>query len=126
MTVLRITLWLVAGIAAIAAALAATGYALPVAHIASRHASFNRSVDDVYAAVADVGHYVDWRSDVSRVTILSASPLRWREEGKNGAITYVVVESHQPSRLVTRIDDRSLPFGGTWSYSSPLPERVRS
>jgi hypothetical protein len=40
----------------------------------------------------------------------------WRETGKNGRITYEVVESQPPRRMVTRIADRGLPFGGSWTY----------
>jgi hypothetical protein len=35
---------------------------------------------------------------------------------KNGDITFVVVESVRPQHLLVRIDDVSLPFGGSWSY----------
>jgi hypothetical protein len=40
----------------------------------------------------------------------------FREEGADGAILYEV-DSAVPDRLlVTRIADRSLPFGGKWTY----------
>jgi hypothetical protein len=41
----------------------------------------------------------------------------WRETDKGGqTIAYEAVESAPPRRLVTRIADPSLPFGGTWTY----------
>jgi hypothetical protein len=40
----------------------------------------------------------------------------WREEGSHGPITFAVVEAAPPWRLVTRIADPKLPFGGTWTY----------
>lgn len=41
----------------------------------------------------------------------------WRETDKhNQTITYEAVESVPPRRLVTRIADKNLPFGGTWTY----------
>jgi hypothetical protein len=41
---------------------------------------------------------------------------RFREVSDNGPITFVI-ESVEPNRrFVTRIDDKSLPFGGSWSY----------
>ena len=41
----------------------------------------------------------------------------FREVSGNGTITYVVESSEPSRRLVTRIDDKSLPFGGTWTYT---------
>ena len=40
----------------------------------------------------------------------------WREHGTDGVIPYRVVESVPGRRLVARIADPSLPFGGTWTY----------
>ncbi len=96
--------------------IAAIGYALPVQHVAFRSATFGQPADDIFAVLTDPAHFADWRSDVTSVEVLGAAPLRWREHGRSGAITFVVDESAPPRRLVTRIDDRSLPFGGTWTY----------
>ena len=40
---------------------------------------------------------------------------RYRETGDDGAILYEVEESDPPTRMVTRIADPSLPFGGRWT-----------
>ena len=92
------------------------GYALPVAHTASRTASLSQPADRVFVVLTDVQGYSQWRSDVTSVEDLSASPRRWREHGSNGDITFEVVEARAPRRLVTRIADQNLPFGGTWTY----------
>ena len=92
------------------------GYSLPVAHTASRTASLTQPADRVYVALTDVQSYPQWRSDVKSVEDLAASPRRWREHGSNGDLTFEVVEANPPGRLVTRIADRDLPFGGTWTY----------
>jgi hypothetical protein len=42
--------------------------------------------------------------------------VAWREQGKSGAIAFVVEQAERPTRLVTRITDKSLPFGGGWEY----------
>jgi hypothetical protein len=94
----------------------AVGYALPVGHVASRQATLRQAPDAVFATLSDVSHFADWRKDVSRVDVLSTEPLRWREHGAQGDITFVVAESVPPVHLLTRIDDTSLPFGGSWSY----------
>jgi len=92
------------------------GYALPVQHVASRSTTFRQPPEEIFGILADPARFADWRSDVTSVEVLSPAPLRWREHGSNGDITFVVDESVRPQRLVTRIDDRSLPFGGTWTY----------
>ena len=43
--------------------------------------------------------------------------MAWVEDGKNDRITFVVETSEPPRRLVTRIADPKLPFGGTWTYA---------
>ena len=40
----------------------------------------------------------------------------WREHSSNGAILMVADRAEPPTRLVTRIADDKLPFGGTWDY----------
>jgi uncharacterized protein YndB with AHSA1/START domain len=93
------------------------GYLLPVSHVASSEATFSRGPADVFAAIADVERYAEWRPDVARVSVLSEAPsIRWKESGGDGDITFEVEESTPPSRLRVRIVDRSLPFGGSWTY----------
>ena len=93
------------------------GYALPVAHVASRTATLPHGADRVYAALTDIENYPRWRSDVKSVERLAnTGPVRWREHGANGDITFELVEVQPPARLVSRIADPDLPFGGTWTY----------
>lgn len=98
-------------------AVAAIGYLLPVDHVAARSATFNQPPERVYAALVDVERYPRWRSDVSAVEVLPGGPARrWRERGANGTITFEVVESRPLTRLVTRIADTELAFGGSWTF----------
>lgn len=94
---------------------ALVGFFLPQDHIASGRATFNRPIQDVWAAITDVESFPAWRSDVSRIEVLSHEPRRWREVGHD-TLTFEVVEAHPPSRLVSAIADRDLPFGGRWVY----------
>ena len=114
---LKIALVALAILIVLAIIVVAVGYALPVGHVASSQASLHQPPDAVFATLSDVSHFPDWRKDVARVDVLSTDPLRWREHGSSGDITFVVVESVRPMHLLTKIDDRSLPFGGTWSYN---------
>jgi hypothetical protein len=47
----------------------------------------------------------------------------WVEHLSTGPIPLETVDALPPQRLVLRIADPKLPFGGTWTYIvSPLPE----
>jgi len=97
---------------------AGTGFMLPVAHTARRSVTLRAAPANVWATVTDVAAYPAWRSDVDSVEVLAPVGGRpsWREKGENGEITYAMMRSDPPTRLVTRIVDRDLPFGGEWEY----------
>ena len=99
-------------------AIVAVGYTLPKAHVASVSARFAARPDSLWASLTDVPAFPQWRTDLARVEVLPDEQGRpgWREHGKNDVITYRVVESDAPRRLVTRIADENLPYGGTWTY----------
>ena len=104
-------------LAAIVLTVVAIGYALPAAHVAAAQLRVAHPAQQVFRAVADVESYPTWRSDVTRVEMLTPDAgKRWREHGSNGEITFEVVEAQPPLRLVSRIADRDLPFGGSWTF----------
>lgn len=115
---MRYVLYAAAALAVIVLAVVVTGYALPAKHRATGEARFSATPDVLFALLTDRGDFPRWRSDVQRVEPLPPANghERYREIGKNGTITYSVEEVVPGRRLVTRIDDRSLPFGGTWTY----------
>jgi polyketide cyclase/dehydrase/lipid transport protein len=94
------------------------GARLPVGHVASRQVRIERPPEEVWRALTDVASYPSWRSRLKRVEVLDGEPERprWREFGSDGKITFEVVEAEPPRRLVTRIVDDELPFGGSWTY----------
>ena len=100
----------------VAALVAGVGASLPVRHSASGHVTLPAPPDRVFAVVADVRRYPEWRSNVSRVEVVSETPVRWREHDGSDAITFEVVESAPPIGWRVRIADSGLPFGGTWTY----------
>ena len=97
---------------------ALVGLSLPVEHRAARQATLKASPDAVYAVISSPRDFPRWRSKVKSVEMLpdSGQHMSYRETGDDGTIPYVVEEAVPPRRLVTRIADRSLPFGGTWTY----------
>jgi hypothetical protein len=92
------------------------GAILPKEHIARRSAHFLTSPSAVWTII---NGSPDWRVDVKRYEIISSSDGKrsWKEYDSRGdAITFEVVESIAEQKLVTRIADKDLPFGGTWTY----------
>ena len=100
------------------ACVVAIGYALPIAHVAQRSVALGAPPTTVWATITDVTAYPTWRSDVDSVEVLAPLEGRqsWREMGSNGEITYAVIAAEPLRRMVTRIMDRDLPFGGEWEY----------
>ena len=94
------------------------GTLLPRDHVASVTARVAGAPDSVWAAIANVADHPRWRDGVQRVELLAPTDGKttWREHSSNGAILMVADRSEPPRRLVTRIADDKLPFGGTWEF----------
>jgi hypothetical protein len=100
------------------AAVALMGLMLPKGHTASKWAAFGQPPDVIWAALADHAGAASWRTDVKQVEMLERRNGRavWRETWKSGdKILFEEVEALAPRRMVTRIADPKLPFGGTWT-----------
>lgn len=113
---MKIALVAVLVVLGMAVAVLLIGLTLPARHTATRSARLPAPPPRVFAVLTDVAAYPAWRDDVERVEVLSQQPLRFREHGDNGAILFEEVERLPPHRLVVRIADPELPFGGTWTY----------
>ncbi len=112
----RILVRIAVAVVLVVALVTAIGYALPQDHVASvtRHVPMPPAA--VFAQITDVERYPHWRKDVERVEVMSRTPLRWREASGGDTITFEMTESVPAARLVSRIADPDLPFGGTWTY----------
>ncbi len=95
-----------------------TGYFLPVGHTASRERLIAADADSVFAVISQPSHYRDWRPDVSKVELLPDVDGRpsFRETTSSGTITFVFEELSRSQRVVSRIADKNLGFGGSWTY----------
>lgn len=111
-------LLVIGGLAALGAVTAAVGYVLPKGHKASRTQTYGAPPDAVFGAITEVRRYPEWRSDVKQIEVLpdDGKGLLFREKGGNGDVLFRFESMERPRRLVTRIADPSLPFGGTWTY----------
>jgi uncharacterized protein YndB with AHSA1/START domain len=122
---LRIGLFIAAGLVGLVLLVAVIGWCLPKAHRASRTATVSATVGKIFARITDVADAATWRSDVKSVEIVSGQGVGmvFRETGPNGVITYRVEVLEPNRRLVTAIADPSLPFSGTWTFDlSPRGE----
>ncbi len=112
--------WLVvAGVLVlVVAAVVVVGALLPAEHEVTRRVRVKRTPEEVWRTLTDIEAFPSWRPRLARVELLTpeGGRPRWREVGKDGAITFELVESDVPRRLVTRIADAALPFGGSWTY----------
>jgi uncharacterized protein YndB with AHSA1/START domain len=111
----------------IAGAVTLIGLLLPRDHVASSTTVINAPPQTVWDALVNVSEYPRWRPEVRSVDVLSTDgALRWREHTSQGDITLERMEEDRPRRLVARIADEKLPFGGTWTYElTPDSQRTR-
>jgi len=91
------------------------GTMLPKSHVASRSSRFKQPPQAVWTVITGPP---GWRPELRSFEELPRRDGRrmWKETDKHGqVITYESVEELAPTRLVTRIADPKLPFGGTWT-----------
>jgi uncharacterized protein YndB with AHSA1/START domain len=110
---------IVIGLVVIIAIVVIAGYSLPKGHTASRTAHLPAPPEKVWATITDFQSFPAWRKDVKSVTVLPTENGKrsWREDGKNGVVTYAADAWEPPSHFVARIADTGLPYGGSWVYS---------
>lgn len=101
-----------------------TGYLLPKEHTVTREARFQQSPEVIWKTITDIDGMPAWRQglkSVKRLPDRNGLPA-WVETLDSGTIPLETITSQPPSKLVVRIADPKLPFGGTWTYEiTPLP-----
>ena len=93
------------------------GAIIPRKHRVSRTVVLHQSPETVWSLISGPPN---WRKDVRNYQDLPPHEghRMWRETDKHGqAITYEAIEASAPHRLVVKIADPTLPFGGTWTYA---------
>jgi hypothetical protein len=113
---MRWVFWIGGGIVVLVGLVALVGAMLPVRHSVTRKARYRASPDALYAVIAGPP---DWRTGVKSFGTLPENSGRkqwWEEDSHGQKITYELVEDQPGRHMVTRIADRGLPFGGTWSF----------
>lgn len=117
-TLILIAVVIVGVILLLGAVAALVGSRLPKDHTASRSIVLHQSPQQVYDVVRDFKSAPSWRSDVKNVEVQNQpdGKIHFREEGSQDKINYEVAEDVPGQRLVTRILDTDLGYGGKWTY----------
>jgi hypothetical protein len=105
-------------LAILIAAVLGVGAMLPKDHVATRMARYTQPPEKIWEAITNVEAMPAWRSglkSVERLPDRDAKPA-WVEKSDTGDLPLEVTEWRPPQRLVTRIADPNLPFGGTWMF----------
>lgn len=108
----------VGAVVALALIVTIIGALLPKAHVASSSATFKQAPPAIWQSITDFESFPSWRTDLKGVEKLPDRDGRpaWRELTRQGPMAIEVVVSNPNTRLVCRIADPDLPFGGTWTY----------
>jgi uncharacterized protein YndB with AHSA1/START domain len=115
---MKMVLWVFLGIVGLLILVTVIGWLLPKDHVATRIVRYRQPPEAIWNAITDVDAMPSWREGLKSVKHLSdrnGLPAHV-EMTTSGTIPYETVEMTPPQKLVTRIADSKLPFGGTWTF----------
>jgi uncharacterized protein YndB with AHSA1/START domain len=118
-------LWIAVALAGILILATLIGWLLPKEHSVTREARFHQPPEVVWKTITDIDAMPSWRQGLKSVKRLPDGKgfPAWVETLDTGAVPLETVFAQPPTKLVVRIADPKLPFGGTWTYEiAPLPE----
>jgi uncharacterized protein YndB with AHSA1/START domain len=108
----------VVGLVAVLAVVVLVGSYLPVKHEVTREATYRATPAQLFALIRNVNDYPSWQRSVSKIELLPDvdGKQRMRETNSGQAITYELLDIVPNQRMVSRVVDDKLPFGGSWTY----------
>ncbi|MGA2095161.1 MAG: SRPBCC family protein [Candidatus Acidiferrum sp.] len=122
---MKIVVWVFLGIVGLLILVTGIGWLLPKDHVATRMGRYRQRPEAIWNAITDVDAMPSWREGLKSVKHLpdrNGLPAHV-EVAASGTIPYETVEMTPPQKLVTRIADPKLPFGGTWTFELvPVPD----
>lgn len=112
-------IWILGGsLLIVIGAVCVIGAILPRDHVATASIVVPMTTEDVERVIRHVRDIPSWRRSVNKIDVLDGAedaPTKWIEHSGRDALTLALVRT-EPARLIeTRIDDKGLPFGGTWT-----------
>jgi hypothetical protein len=92
------------------------GALLPKRHVAARTVKLRATPADVFRLISGPQ---DWRTDLREYKFFDQENHHMvRETDTHGqTMTYEIVESRPPTLVKRTIADKSLPFGGSWTWN---------
>ena len=111
-------LWIFIALAGVLMLITLIGWLLPKVHSVSREAQFPEPPEAIWRAITDIEAMPAWRQglkSVNRLPDKNGLPA-WVETSASGTIPFETVFSQPPRKLIVRVADPRLPFGGTWTY----------
>ena len=105
-------------VAGLVALLAILGTLAPRKHVACGSVRLRQTPQAVWDTITAFADAPGWRKELKSVELLPDRDGKtcFREISGMGPLTLVVEAREPPRRLVTRIDDPDLPFGGSWTW----------
>ena len=117
-------LWVFLALAGLLILITLVGWLLPKAHTVTREARFRQPPEVIWKTIIDIDAMPAWRQglkSVKRLPDKNGLPA-WVETSDSGTIPFATVLAEPPAKLIVRIADPQLPFGGTWTYEiTPAP-----
>ena len=115
---MKIVLWVFLALAGLVIIVTLIGWLLPKDHVATRVGRYRQLSEAIWKAITDVDAMPAWREGLKSIQHLpdrNGLPVHV-EVTDSGTIPYETLEMTPPQKLVTRIADPKLPFGGTWTF----------
>jgi uncharacterized protein YndB with AHSA1/START domain len=113
-------LWFIlGGIVVLVALMWMVGSLLPREHVATRSARFKQPPEEIWLAITNYKEFMSWRPGLKSVEPLPDKNgwPQWKETLSDGSVLPLEMVEFVPNqRMVTRINNPALPFGGTWTY----------
>jgi len=113
---MKMALILLGVVVGVIALIVVIGALLPTKHVAVRTVTLRAAPDNVFRLISGPQ---DWRTDLKECKFFDQDGHHMiRETDKPGqTITYEVVQSQAPTLWKRTIADKSLPFGGSWTWN---------
>lgn len=95
------------------------GWRLPETHAATVEREYTVPPERLYQEISNPQEYPRWRSGVQKVDMLPDAEdrrRRFKEYALGDEVTYVIEEEAPAQRFVTTIEDKNLPYGGSWIF----------
>lgn len=111
-------LWFFLAVVGLLVLVTVIGWLLPRDHVATRVGRYHQPPEAIWAAITDVDAMPSWREGlkgVKRLPDRNGLPAHV-EVTSMGEIPLETVEMTAPRKLVARIADSKLPFGGAWTF----------